>query len=127
MYIWKVISGKIPNFGLKWTENSRRGKMVTIKSYKTYTPTIAKNMIDQSLAVHGGRLFNLLPEKLRSYMGTIEGFKSQLDEFLMNIPDQPMCSDLYPEPVSKDTCRNSNSLLDWIPHLHIRERRTNCQ
>ena len=124
MYIWKVVSEKVPNLGLKWDENCRRGEMVTITPHKSNTPVLAKNMIDQSLAVHGGRLFNLLPEKLRSYIGIVEGFKTQLDEFLMNIPDQPICKDIYPEPISKESCKNSNLLLDWIPHLNIRERRT---
>ena len=78
MYIWKVVSGKVPNFGLKWTENSIRGKMVTIKTYNSSTPAMARKMIDQSQAVHGGSLFDLLPEKLRSFMGTVEEFKSQL-------------------------------------------------
>merc|ERR1712115_64774 len=110
MGIWKVVSGKVPNFGLKWTENSIRGKMVTIKTYNSSTPAMARKMIDQSLAVHEGGLFNLLPEKLRSFMGTVEEFKSQLDEFLMIIPDHPICDSLYPEPINKDTCKNSNSL-----------------
>ena len=100
-----------------------RGKMISIKTYNSSTPALARKMIDQSLAVHGGSLFNLLPEELRSFMGTVEEFKTQLDEFLMVIPDHLVCSNLYPEPINKDTCRNSNSLIDWIPYLNIRERR----
>ena len=49
MYIWKVVSGKVPNFGLKWTENSIRGKMVTIKNYNSSTPAMARKMIAQNV------------------------------------------------------------------------------
>ena len=73
-----MISGKVPNFGLKWSDKYKRGKMVTIKEYNSSTPALARNMIDQNLAVHGGSLFNLLPEKLRSFLGMIDEFKIQL-------------------------------------------------
>ena len=123
MYIWKVVSGKVPNFGLSWTDNSKRGIMINIKTYNSKTPALARNMIDQSLSVHGGNLFNLLPEKLRCFTGTVDAFKSQLDDFLKEIPNQPVGKDLYPEPVNKETCKNSNSLIDWIPYLNLRDRR----
>ena len=42
LYIWKVITGKVPNFGLSWDSNSRRGWMVSIRNYKVTTPTLAK-------------------------------------------------------------------------------------
>ena len=125
LYIWKVITGKVPNFRLSWDSNSRRGRMIVIRSYKATTPSQAKNLIDQSLGVHGGRLFNLLPSYIRNFEGSTDEFKTQLDEFLTNVPDMPLCDGLYPVPVCKNTCRNSNSLIDWIPYLNLRERRQN--
>ena len=54
-------SGKVPNFGLVWDTNVRRGKMDTIRKYKSDIIAAAKNLIDQSLAVQRGSLFNMLP------------------------------------------------------------------
>ena len=71
MYIWKTITEKVPNFGLILDTNFRRGHMVNIRSYKSNIPTQAKNLIDQFLEVHGGRLFNLLPVDLRIFEGTV--------------------------------------------------------
>ena len=99
LYIWKVITGKVPNFGLSWDSNSRRGRMVSIRSYKVSTPTQAKNLIDQSLGVHGGCLFNLLPFEIRNFEGTTDKFETQLDNILKNVPDKPLCDGLYPDPV----------------------------
>ena len=80
MYIWKVISGKVPNFGLKWDENLRRGCMVIIRNYTSDVPAQAKKLIDQSLRVHGGSLFNLLPVEMQNFEGTVDDFK-----FLFNL------------------------------------------
>ena len=123
IYIWKAINGLVPNFGLKWDINERRGLMIHIRKYKSDTPAVAINMIEQSLAVNGGKLFNMMPDSIRGYVGSIDGFKILLDEYLCKIPDQPLCAELYPEPICKETCKNSNSLLDWVPFLRIRERR----
>ena len=106
--------------------NQRRGLMVVIRKCKSATPAMAVKMAEQSLLVNGGKLFNMLPETIRGFAGSLDGFKSLLDEYLKDIPDQPLCAGLYPEPVNKENCKNSNSLLDWIPHLNIRERRKCC-
>jgi len=46
-----------------------------------------------------------------------------LDEFLTKIPDQPHGPSLDPEPVSRNTCQNSNIITDWIRFLNLTERR----
>ena len=46
-----------------------------------------------------------------------------LDEFLSKVPDQPHGPGLYPEPISRISCNNSNILIDWIRHLNLTERR----
>ena len=123
MYVWKVLTGKVPNFGLVWDSNNRRGKMIKIRTYKSNAPSHAKNLIDQSLGVHGGSLFNLLPVDLRNFEGSTDQFKTLLDFFLMNIPDKPQFEGLHPDPISKVSCKNSNSLIDWVPNLNLRDRR----
>ena len=113
----------MPNFGLSWDTNNRRGRMITIRNYKSDIPALAKNLIDQSLGVHGGSLFNLLPWELRNFEGTVEDFKIRLDDFLKHIPDKPQCDGLHPDPVCKISCKNSNSLIDWVSYLNLRDRR----
>ena len=89
--------------------------MIQLRNYKSNTPAVAINIIEQSLAVNGGILYNMMPDSIRGYVGSIDEFKTKLDEYLCEIPDQPLCAELYPEPICKETCKNSNSLLDWIP------------
>ena len=115
--------GLAPNFGLKWDSNIRRGRMITMSKISSKIPRKALSLREQSLSVHGGKLYNLLPRDLRDYNGDKEGFKVILDDFLQNIPDQPMCEGLHPAPINTVTNRNSNSVIDWIIHLNMRDRR----
>ena len=71
-------------------------------------------MRDQSLVVHGGNIFNLLPVSLRDWSGTKESFKEKLDLFLTDIPDLPLTPGLTPDPINRLSCKNSNSLFNWI-------------
>ena len=123
IYIWKVINLLVPNFGLTWDTNVRRGRIVIIPPSKSAHTARARALREQSLAVHGGRIFNLLPVELRNWTGSKDGFKTKLDAFLGNIPDQPACSRLTPAPTNSVTCKSSNSLTDWIPHLKLSDRR----
>ena len=64
---------------------------------------------EQTIAVHGARIFNLLPKHLRNNdTADFEMFKNHLDLFLAQIPDQPSAPGL---------CRaaKTNSLLDQVP------------
>ena len=79
-------------------------------------------MRDQSLIVHGGRIFNILPLALRNFSGTKETFKTKLDTFLTKIPEQPTCPGLAPAPMDPITCENSNSLYEWIRYLKLSDR-----
>ena len=100
IYIWKIMNGLVPQCNLQWTQNDRRGKMVTIPNFKTKYCTTVKNMRQSSLSVHGGGIFNMLPAYIRNFVGTLEDFKNTLDKFLEIIPDKPAISGLYPDPVS---------------------------
>ena len=123
IYIWKIIQGMIPNFGIIWDHTVRRGRMITISKVNSKIPKSALTLRDQSLSVHGGKLYNLLPREIRDFYGPKDGFKVLLDSFLKDIPDQPLCTGLYPAPISSSTNRNSNSLIDWIKYLNMRDRR----
>ena len=45
-----------------------------------------------SFCINGPRLFNCLPKQIRDLTGVeLSKFKEKLDEFLTNIPDEPLC------------------------------------
>ena len=78
-----------------------------------------KSQREQTLQVHGSRLFNKLPCEIRN-MGNcdIKDFKEILDSFLTEIPDQPLVGNLIPATCNIVTGKPSISLLDWIPLLY---------
>ena len=82
--------------------------MVNVRMYRSDTPSQAKNLKDQSLGVHGGRLFNLLPVDLRNFEGSRDEFKTSLDDFLHDILDKPQCDGLHPDPINSSNYKNSS-------------------
>ena len=126
IYLWKIINGIVPQCDIRWTDNDRRGIMISIPSIKSKHSALVVNMRQSSLAVHGGSMFNMLPFYIRNFKGTLSEFKSCLDDFLCQIPDQPAIQGMYPEPITRSNVtkiRNSNALIDWITHLGLRDRR----
>ena len=123
IYIWQILNGNVPNFGITFSKNERRGMMVNIPFLNSKVKESVKTLREQSLLVHGGRMFNLLPVKMRNFIGPKKEFKMMLDEFLAGIPDQPLGPGLYPEPTNRITCSNSNSITDWIYYLNQTNRR----
>ena len=121
IYLWKIMEGLVPNYGIKWTWDSK-GRVLSIPKNNYKNTPIAIKMRDQSLIVHGGRIFNILPSALRNFTGTKETFKTKLDNFMTKIPDQPACPGLTPAPIDPITCNNSNSLYEWIRHLKLSDR-----
>ena len=115
--------GLVPNYGIKFDTNLRRGTMVQIPNLNSQVKPSVKTMRQQSLTYHGGNMYNMLPIALREFIGDTKEFKTLLDEFLSQIPDQPHGPGLFPEPINRITCSNSNSIIDWIRHLNIGERR----
>ena len=87
----------------------RRGRSVIPKTVVRAAPTVVKNARERSLGVRGAKIFNLLPEHLRS-MNTdhVYLFKNHLDVFLSSIPDQPTMTGL-------GRASESNSLLHQLP------------
>ena len=114
--------GLVPNYGISWTISDKKGKLFDIpKSTYKHSP-LAQNMRDQSLIVHGGKIFNILPYDIRNCFGSKDLFKEKLDTFLSLIPDQPASPGLTPAPMNVISCKNSNSLYDWIFHLKLTDR-----
>ena len=123
VYLWKIMMGMVPNYGISWNWTDKGGRKVDIPRSTYIHSAIARNMRDQSLVVHGGRIYNLLPRKIRDFSGPKEGFKVLLDTYLKEIPDQPVSEGLMPEPLNNVTCKNSNSLYEWISFLKLNNRK----
>ena len=114
IYLWKIIHGVVPNYGIKWINTERRGIYLEIPKSNYKHTAMATRMRDQSLIVHGGRIYNLLPSDLRNCMDKLDSFKEKLDIFLGQIPDHPSSPGLTPVPINPVSNRHSNSLYDWI-------------
>ena len=109
-YIWKSLNGVVPCIGLKWQERDR--------SKLTYPRTLgskgrARTLQMTALNWEGVSLYNSLPEYLRVWKGTFQTFKNKLDQFLVNIPDQPQTNGDKPggRTVNGDC---SNAINDWM-------------
>ena len=100
IYLWKIIQGLVPNFGIKWNNSERRGIYIDIPKSNYKHTAMGKKMRDQSLVVHGGKIFNLLPSELRNCTYNMDTFKQKLDLFLTRIPDHPPCPGLAPVPIN---------------------------
>ena len=117
IYIWKILGNLVDNFGIKWSSNERRGRMIDLPKRFPNKQTLANKIRDQSLVIRGGRIFNALPHNIRNLTNiTLDTFKSRLDAFLQHIPDTPSIPGMYPEP-------GSNDIVDWIHYLHLGDRR----
>ena len=113
------MENQVQNYGLKWTSNDRKGRMVDIP--KKSDSALGNKLKDQSLTLRGGQVFNSLPIYLRNSTNiTLDTFKSRLDRFLEQIPDNPP----IPEPIRSCKGKHSNSIQDWIVFLKLGDRRS---
>ena len=117
IYTWKALDGLVPDCGIsmKYDHESRNGRVCAVPSIATKASERIKTLREQSLQVHGPKLFNCLPSKIRNLSKCgIETFKEELDLYLANIPDQPYIGNLIPTSTSQCTGRPSNSLVDQV-------------
>ena len=127
LYTWKAIENLVPDCGItiRSSKESRLGQMCEIPKISKKATHRVKTLREQSFQVHGPRLFNSLPKDIRNITGCkISVFKDKLDNFLTQIPDQPMIGNLVPTPINQDTGRHSNSLIEQIRDFQLRTRRT---
>ena len=123
IYLWKIMKGLVPNYGIDWDTTERRGTNIKIPKTNYKHSALAKKMRNQSLVVHGGKIFNLLPSDLRNCDYSLEQFKAKLDLFLEQIPDHPASPGLTPVPIDQVLNKHSNSLYDWIKYLKLTDRK----
>ena len=78
IYIWKIIEGISPNCGIEVTTSERRGREAKVPQNKGSGRI--SSIREASFQVHGPRLFNYLPKKLRNLTRiSPEYFKIKLD------------------------------------------------
>ena len=93
IYTWKILEGLVPNFSSNVSKitcywSDRYGRKCKIPSLIRRGNIRTKR--ENFLSVKGPRLFNTLPPHLRNSAGqSLETFKSHLDKFLKDIPDEP--------------------------------------
>ncbi len=106
IHVWKILKGIAPNdLQLKSYEHIRLGTRCSVPPIPKKAPTYAKSLFDNSFAVIGPKLWNILPYSV-TCAPSAESFKSRLTSHIMSTyPDQP--------PVPGYSSPNSNSLLDW--------------
>ena len=106
IHIWKIIHGQSPNdVSLVYYEHPRLGMRCKIPPLPNAAARSAKTAFDQSFAVKGPQLWNILLPEI-NLMKTLDPFKRKLTHFIKDrFPDKP--------PVHGYACQNSNSLLEW--------------
>ena len=114
IYIWKSLYNIVPSLGLIWNQEGSVCFGPKLKVDKIFGPNEKiKNLKRDSLRNFGVQIFNMLPVEIRTFQGTLEGFKSLLDSYISQCPDQPLMEVLKPQ--AKDIFGNpSNSLIDWM-------------
>ena len=118
IYIWKLLNGLVPNYGLTFSHNKRLGVMVNIPAFKG-PGTKYKTLKENLMSIEGAKIFNALPKPLRIFQGSINKFKGYLDEFLRIIPDHPNgYKHMTPDAVDYN-CKVSNVVRDWTCQLHL--------
>ena len=63
-FLWKLSQGLISGYSVTWQLNDRRGRFAVPTTIPKTAPAKVRQARERTLAVHGARLFNLLPKKL---------------------------------------------------------------
>ena len=109
IYVWKILEGLVPNFGLQSSYSSRRGRSCVVPTVSRMASHKVQTIRYNSMGVLGPRLFNHLPKSVRNVSGcAVETFKACLDKHLDTVPDEPRIKQLI-----KYCSRSSNSLLAY--------------
>ena len=108
-------AGLIEGYSMDFSQsNNRRGRECSVKTVVNTSPASVKRARENSLAVKGAKMFNMLPSHIRNVTSEkVDVFKSKLDSFLKMVPDEPTIS-------GEGRSAESNCLLHQIPHAQAR-------
>ena len=113
IFMWKVLDLQVDNPANIESKWSHKGRFVIL-------PKLPKNLWENSFAVKAGLLFNLMPAFVQNPVGgDVNGFKTILNTYLSEVPDQPRDagSGYYPLPTDPIKHTPSNSLIHWRQYL----------
>ena len=87
-HMWKIVNNQISNdLNIQFRYSERRGIFALIPSlHNTYSKV--QTLYDNSFAVLGAKLWNILPSHI-SLMSSFSTFKMSVDTFLSSFPDKP--------------------------------------
>ena len=89
IYIWKILEGLAPNFGIESWSSPRTGRHCVVPKVPSSASRV-RTKYCSSLGFKGTQLFNMLPKTLRNLQGVdVDVFKKRLDILLSEIPDEP--------------------------------------
>ena len=109
IYVWKVLEGIVPNFGLCSSHSNRRGRSCIVPALVRAGSQRYQTIRSNSMGVMGPRLFNHLPASIRDMTGcSVDTFKRALDKHLDAIPDEPRLPKLV-----RYCSKVSNSILEY--------------
>ena len=105
IYMWKIKNEIVPNnLDVEFSDNKRLGPRAVVPKLSRYSHAKAQSLYDNSFAVKGPKLWNILPKYVKEH-NTLQAFKISLNKFLDGITDQP--------PIFGYTTPNNNSILSW--------------
>ena len=103
--MWKILNQKAPNdINVQFNPPSRRGITAQVPLLNRSSSIRHQTRYDNSFAVLGPRLWNVLPPHL-TLCTALSTFKNALTKFVRSFPDTP--------PVRGSCNVNGNSILDW--------------
>ena len=113
IYIWKVLEGLVvapKSEELIPILSTRNGRMCRKFHLSSSAPSKIKTIQHNSISRFGSRLFNVLPQDIRDFKGTIESFKNKLDKYLLKLPDEPKIQ-------GYTVAASSNSIPDQVQYI----------
>ena len=110
--------GLVQGYQLNFSPSTnRQGRECIVTNVVQNSPTLVRKARENSLAVKGAKMFNLLPSHIRNITSEkVDIFKNKLDSFLKMIPDEPSIISINEEGQAAET----NSLLHQIPLMIAR-------
>ena len=111
IFLWKISQGLVKGYDVSFSSTERRGRTIVPSTVVRTSPSAVRRARESSLGVKGANIFNLLPAALRNLNSKhVDTFKTSLDAFLKNVPDQPTVG-------GQARAAETNSLLHQIPML----------
>ena len=110
LFLWKISQDLVKGYSADFiSEGGLFGRVALPQGVVQLSPAMVRRARESSLGVKGAKMFNLLPPMLRNINAVdVDVFKTALDNFLTQIPDQPTVAGL-------GRAAESNCLLHQLP------------